>query len=229
MKKTPMLIVLSALILLFSSCTLFSKKPSIIINEGAFISKNEEKFFFDNVVIYQVILKLDEVIEESEFDSPLICRVTGKKYAMYMTIKSNYEIKETKCKFVSYDTYHSVDSYLVNIFIDWYDFVTSFDAVFDAMSWYGFNDNLARITIGMHGYLIKDGVEMKKSKGKDIKFPQNLCTTTNDLAKRIYGEDDPDVIENTNWIRRWKYEKKMNIMGVYCYYLSYIIILLLYW
>ena len=196
MKKAPMLIVLSALILLFSSCTLFSKKPSIIINEGTFISKNEEKFFFDNVVIYQVILKLDEVIEESEFDSPLICRVTGKKYAMYMTIRSNYEIKETKCKFVSYDTYHSVDSYLVNIFIDWYDFVTSFDAVFDAMSWHDFNNNLARITIGMHSHLIKDGVEITTSKGQTIRFSRTLYTTTNDLAKRILGEDYYDANEN---------------------------------
>lgn len=188
MKKVLLSLVVLILVFSLSGCLVGKKRPHLSIVSSIFVSRKEENELLEGIKISQIICEFEEIEDDNDFEDPIVCKITGKKFAIYLTIDSNYEVKETKCRFVTGITNRSGDSYEMNISIDWENFNISFDCYFIFSSWIGFENRIATFSINSPHNITKNGESVTRD-NKLGRIGFSLYTLEQDLAYRILGDD----------------------------------------
>jgi len=188
MKKIFLSLVVLVLVSSLSGCLVGKKKPYLSIVSGTFVSGRKEQVLLQDIIVNQIICEFKEIEYNEEFENPIICKTTDKKFAIYLTIDSNYEVKETKCRFITGMTNRSGDSYEMNISIDLESFNISFDCYFIFSSWIGFENKIATFSINSPHNITKNGESITRD-NKLGRIGFSLYTLEQDLAYRILGDD----------------------------------------
>lgn len=162
--------------LTLSSC-FFTGKSKIRIISGTYISDYKSQLFFDDVEIYQAKLTLEEIDDNNPFENPIICKATGKKFAIFLSMESNYEIVDIKCEYDASVPLSRPNAYRLNSWINWEMFAVEikFNLLFFAEG--------KSVSLIQTGNLIVNGEEIVKSNGKTVHFFTHLMLVEDDVSE----------------------------------------------
>ena len=178
MKKRCILWVFIVILSLTLSSCFWFPKSSIEIKNSTYRSRYESQLFFDDVEIYQTELIFEEIDDDSTFENPLICLVTGKKFAIFLSMESNYEIVDIKCEYDASVPLSRPDAYRLNSRITWEMFAV--EIKFNLLI---YNNHGKDASLIQAGNLIVNGEEIVKSSGKTAHFRTHLMLVEDDVSE----------------------------------------------